>query len=197
MPVLHKAVNSDGLCNSTDGQLLQRKHSLGHEAWRVCCLLSCKAFYDLTEKDLLAILGKLLLVILFQLWKIMVFLIRRWWIVGLWGAVLIVPEGMDLLASWGVKLLPQKLKFLSWQLCWKKAVALCFVVSVSISLEPRPYKICVKTSWIPGSEKQIAQLCEEARKCMVFGHLYMYRWHLFPRSWELAVTCTCLVVLLN
>lgn len=155
MPVLHKAVNSHGLCNSTVRQLLQSKHSLGHEAWRVCCLLSCKAFYDLTEKDLLAILGKLLLDIWIQLSKIMVFLIQRWWIIRLWGAMLIVLEGMDLLAWWGVKLLSQKLKFVSWQLCWKKAVALSFVASVSISLGPRPYKICVKTFWIPwDSESQ-------------------------------------------
>lgn len=155
MPVSHKAVDSHGLCNSTDRQLLQRKHSLGREAWRVCCLLSCKAFYDLTEKGSSAILGKLLLDIWFQLSKIMVFLIQRWWIIKLRGAMLIVPEGRDLLASWGLKLLSQKLKFLSWQLCWKKAVALSFVVSVSISLEPRPYKICVKTFWIPwGSESQ-------------------------------------------
>lgn len=135
------------MCNSTGRQLLQRKYSLGHEEWRVCCLLSGKALYDLTEKDLLALLGKLLLCIWFQLSKIMVFVIQRWWIIRLWGAMLIVPEGMDLLASSGVKLLSQKLKFLSGQLYWKKAVALNFVVSVSISLELRSYKICVKTFW--------------------------------------------------
>lgn len=38
-------------------QLLQRKHSLGCEAWRVCCLLSCKAFLvghfrELTSGDM-------------------------------------------------------------------------------------------------------------------------------------------------
>lgn len=51
--------------------------------------------------------------------------------------MLVVPEIMDLMASSGVKLLSQKVKFLSWHLYWKKAVALSFVVSVAISLEPR------------------------------------------------------------